>query len=398
MVEHSAGSSALGYLYQSRYALLIALKKLKVDVGAEISIEKFDDISFDRDGSPRELIQTKHHQIGTSKNLSDASVDLWKTIRVWCDGIEAGSYSPSEVNFIIATTSHAPFNSSASNLKIENRNFELALEKLMSTALSSQRKENKEAYEVFKSLSPEKRKEFISNFYVLDGSPGVEEVYEKIKDETFFVVPKEHHEHFLERLEGWWFNKIIKCLSKTGNTFIRVLEIDSKIDELREQFKEDNLPIDFLGELPPEPYYVDADTRCFVQQLKIISASNKRIEHAIKDYYRAFEQRARWVREDLLVGGELENYESKLIDEWERHFEKHKENLGENTTNDEKIAIGRNIYNDIQELSINIRSECNEGYVVRGSFQLLADKQLVGWHPEFIEILRRILASSGKPK
>ena len=396
MVDHSAGSSALGYLFQCRYALLTALERLKVDIGAEISIEKFDDVTFERDGTPFELIQTKHH-VGTAKTLSDASVDLWKTIRVWCDGIEAGIYS-SGVNYFIVTTSLASANSAVGKLKRNDRDVEFALEQLTNTAQSSHSQENQPAYQAFLKLSPEKRKQLFDNFYVIDASPDAEKVQEKIRNEIYFAVPAEHHQYFLERLEGWWMNKIIKCLVLTGSALIRVAEIDTKIDELREQFKVDNLPIDFLDELPPDAIDLNVDDRIFIRQLKIISATSKRMEHAIKDYYRAFEQRARWVRENLLVGSELESYETRLIDEWDRHFEKHKERLSANSTDPEKIDIGRNIYNEIQDLSINIRPECNESYVVRGSYQMLADKKQVGWHPEFVDRLRVVLSTGGQKK
>ena len=35
-----------------------------------------------RTGEPTDLIQTKHH-IGKTGNLTDASVDLWKTLVIW---------------------------------------------------------------------------------------------------------------------------------------------------------------------------------------------------------------------------------------------------------------------------------------------------------------------------
>jgi hypothetical protein len=55
------------------------------------------------------------------------------------------------------------------------------------------------------------------------------------------------------------------------------------------------------------------------QQVRGTALSAARVEKAIIDYYRAFEQRSRWAREDLLVGDEVGKYERKLIDEWERY-------------------------------------------------------------------------------
>src|SRR6266446_8657025 len=47
-----------------------------------ISIEKLDDVAFEEDGEPKQLLQFKHHVIN-SATLTDSSTDLWKTLRVW---------------------------------------------------------------------------------------------------------------------------------------------------------------------------------------------------------------------------------------------------------------------------------------------------------------------------
>lgn len=60
MANHSAADPASGYLYQCRYALLVAVQRQDVTPGIEVSIECFDDIAFSEDGSPEELLQSKH--------------------------------------------------------------------------------------------------------------------------------------------------------------------------------------------------------------------------------------------------------------------------------------------------------------------------------------------------
>lgn len=58
---HSAASSALGYLYQVRYALLEALRRLRKEQEFLVSIETLDDVVFEEAGEAPELLQTKHH-------------------------------------------------------------------------------------------------------------------------------------------------------------------------------------------------------------------------------------------------------------------------------------------------------------------------------------------------
>jgi hypothetical protein len=45
----SAGPSALGYLYQARYALYLLLL---AEEEAALSIERFDDVAFEQNGTP----------------------------------------------------------------------------------------------------------------------------------------------------------------------------------------------------------------------------------------------------------------------------------------------------------------------------------------------------------
>lgn len=77
----SASDSALGYLYQVRLALLSSLERLGQDQTFALYLETLDDVVFESTGSAFELLQLKHH-CQRAANLTDASPDLWKTLRV----------------------------------------------------------------------------------------------------------------------------------------------------------------------------------------------------------------------------------------------------------------------------------------------------------------------------
>jgi hypothetical protein len=77
--DFSATDSVLGYLYQVRLALLCSLQRLAKDQIFSVYLETLDDVVFDSEGSPLELLQLKHH-CDRAANLTDASPDLWKTL------------------------------------------------------------------------------------------------------------------------------------------------------------------------------------------------------------------------------------------------------------------------------------------------------------------------------
>lgn len=114
---------------------------------------------------------------------------------------------------------------------------------------------------------------------------------------------------------------------------------------------------------------------------------------ALRDYYRAFRQRASWIRNNLLYINELEQYEHRLIDEWEHAFATMEENLSTaiNATEDEKAREGRKLFSNMEDKDIRIRPKCQEAFIMRGSYHILANQLKIGWHVDFFERLKQLL-------
>ena len=208
------------------------------------------------------------------------------------------------------------------------------------------------------------------------------------------VVYLNMSKRFLNGWEGWWDDKCIEYLLSDELVFVSQKQIRSKISSIRDEYTENNLPIDvpFLDEIEIES--LPENKRIFYEQLQLICLSNNRIKIAIRDYYRAFEQRANWVREDLLYINELGEYEERLLDEWQRLFYKMEEELdeyGEQIEEKQKQKYGRLLYDCMQDMDIRIREKCSEPFVMRGSYHVLSNKLLVGWHIDFDTRLRKLL-------
>ena len=116
-----------------------------------------------------------------------------------------------------------------------------------------------------------------------------------------------------------------------------------------------------------------AAARMFVRQLREIGIGSARIRNAILDYYRAFEQRSSWARESLLVSGEMEEYEDRLVDEWSRYRDVIFEELDEQSADAVLLEAGKALYRwvDLESgnsSTLRIRERVTEPYVVRGGF------------------------------
>lgn len=382
--DYSARESAIGYLYQSRYALYLLLKRIE----SNISIEKLDDITFEEGFSPIELLQLKHH-VNATASLTNSCPDLWRTVRIWCDSLRKyGTIS----RLTLVTTSVAPRESIAFYLKDNSyRNPSKAKEMMLSVISSSHNQANQAAYESFKSLTPDQQLTLVENIYIIDRSPDIVNIIEEIKKLLALSVRKNQINALYERLEGWWFQRVILHLKNHSKEPISGAELSDKIHDIADQLRSDNLPIDYQVEVPADPRAYDG--RQFVKQLQIISLSEKRIELAMRDYYRAFMQRSRWVSDQLISIGELERYERRLYEAWEEYFAILLESGIDGLNDQELEEKGRILYDRImQSTHLHIRQACTEPYVFKGSFHILADKEEIpiGWHPNFKQIIENL--------
>jgi hypothetical protein len=75
------------------------------------------------------------------------------------------------------------------------------------------------------------------------------------------------------------------------------------------------------------------------------------------------------------VGDEVESYERRLIDEWERFAAALTEELDGTASEIELKRVGRQIFNWMEQTAdLRIRPNVSELYVMRGSFHILANK------------------------
>lgn len=391
MSNHQASEQMLGYLYQVRYALALLLENDNSD--CQISIERFDDVAFSNDDIPIQLIQLKHH-IQHQGSLTDASADMWRTLKVWLDAISESPDILNGTNFLIITTATAPIDSAAFLLKNDtNRNPDTAYEKLKLVCSSSTNQAHQGYYASFMGTSEDTIKQLIRQMYIIDCASNVIDVEKDIlKHIRYSCIPK-HQKMIYERLEGWWFKKAIDALCSDTPVFVNQNQVRSFIVAVSQEYADDNLPID-IGDIDDlqESSFSDNE-KIFHEQLKLICLSNRRMQIALRDYYRAFRQRASWIRNNLLYINELDRYEDRLIDEWEHAFVAMEETLSttDNATDEAKAREGRQLFSNMENKDIRIRPKCQEAFIMRGSYHILANQLKIGWHVDFFERLKQLL-------
>jgi len=388
ITDFSAKEPSLGYFYQIKYALYILLTHSKEMDNPRVRIENLDDIEIE-DINSLHLLQTKLH-IKNKANLTDSSVDFWKTIRIWSEYINNNTIDLENTIFNLITTEEIPDSSILykfkSNITIDSEVSD-TIKKLDEISINSENKTNAKAYLAYQTLSFENKKSLIQKIRILDNSIGITEIDSKIKNELIYSTYPSTIDSFLEILDGWWFHKSIENLT-TQIDHISSSELQLKIANIRDTFQADNLPNHFPNQLEITDEDVeDLKERNFLKQLELIKvkASSRAIKRAISDFRRAFEQRSKWLRLQLLNPEEEEKYDVKLYNYWKNIYDLMCDEAEEKSA-EELIVLGKGFY--IEQFAktcpqIKIREKFNEDFLTRGSYQMLADSKKIGWHPNY---------------
>lgn len=385
----SAAESGLGFIYQPRLALL---KILALPESASLLIEKSDDLEFDVSTGRKSLASLKHKAVGD--RLTDLDADFWKSVRVWLTYYTDNGRIGCNADFVLLTTAAL---AAGAELAVFLERGDIAQRAATAGRLldSSRSQTADKVRALLEPLSDQEREDFYRRITIFDGSPRVDEIPQAILDQHLRTVRRDVRLPLYERLEGWWMDLMITLLSGERTAAVNGQEVSDKLSAIAEEYRSDNLPITFRNRLPDGEIDVANDTRLFVEQLRDLDLPVGRIQHAIIDYYRAFEQRSSWARESLLISGEMEEYEDRLVEEWSRYREIVFETLPEDSDAAFKAA-GRELYKwaEMETGELRIRERVTEPYVVRGAFQILANARpmpRVHWNPAFMKRLGELL-------
>ena len=390
--SHSAAASALGYQHQTWWGLAELLRAGAGRPDAAITLELHDDVAWEQAATPTELLQVKHHR-NTDRTLTDNSVDLWRTLKVWMDTATPGDDDGPQL--VLITTQHAGEGAAVAALRREGRDVNAALRGLDAVAQDADSRETQRARAQFLGLSRSERRTFISRILVVDASPHIEDVAALVRACLHWTLPAGHEDLFLALVWRWWDEQALAMLQRRRRS-VDVGAAHAAISEIRDRFTNESLPtLVGLREVDQEILVAEYCTHTFVQQMQWVSFPHRVLEQAIVDYYRAYTQTVRWLDEDLIGVSELTKFEEELIDEWEREFEWMLDSLDDDADEAAKQQAGKELLRLLLDRTgITVRARYDEPFFARGQRHTLADTGRVGWHPDFQRRLQGLLQVS----
>lgn len=393
MSQFSAQEPSLGYHYQVRYALYLLLKAKDKDEPF-VKLENLDDVEIG-DINKVELHQTKFHN-NKAANLTDTGVDIWKTIRVWSEMAITKNIDLDNILLVLVTTSETSPNSVLYELterKLGAKTIQDIVDRLNQVTQTSKSGKDpntkssglQSSFEAYNKLTDDQKKKLIQNIYIRDNALSFDDLKHQIQSELQFTFLENQIETAFNNLEGWWYEQCIQHLQGYKSQIL-LSELRTYISYLNDKNKSDNLPIDttILSAEISESDYLEM---CFVKQLQEINLGKNSINQSKRDYYRASEQRSKWIREQLLNPQEEIDYDFRLKDDWQGKFAFLQDDIASAADDivKEKCKQFYKSYYGESHPQIFIRPRVMEVFLVKGSCQMLADKQDIAWHPNYLK-------------
>ncbi|MFB8761134.1 ABC-three component system protein [Nocardiopsis alba] len=386
---HEASSSALGYLFQAQLALLELLRGMDERPDGAISLELHDDVAWEENGAPVDLLQVKHHIRGV-RTLGDKDDDVWRTIKSWMDTHDPGDAHGPWLTLV--TTQQARPGSAMAYLRGPERDPAAALDLLTAAAKESTAQNTEQAREAFLGLSGTQRAVFVQRMRVVDSSLDIDGVDAAIRVRLRAALPHGHADTFMRQLWAWWYEQTVEMLQKR-HTSVSVSRLMQRVSGIRDDYTSDRLPTLVQREDFPEKATNDLSDAQFIHQLRWVGAG-RQLNKAMVDYYRAYTQTIAWLEDDLVDLDELAQFESNLADEWSREFDWMLDDLDEDPSESQQQQAGRALLRrTLDQTRYSIRERYDEAFFSRGKHHELADRGRIGWHPEFEERIENLVRS-----
>ena len=388
---HAAEAAALGFYYQAFFALL-ALLSQDTD-NAAVGIEQLDDVELSSDGRTL-LYQLKHSISAAPPPITLKSKALWRTMKVWIDALPLLTLFETTFHLIAVggipdgSSLSALLSSAADRTDLRDAMVEEAqrvVDAQATAAKNGKRMPHAERLDgcvAFLGLTTIEQLNLLRRTFIKENSPPISEIEACVAD-YLKILPTDQRTTVAKRLIEWWDRELVYSLCGKRDRVISRAELQQQISAIVGDIEQGKILPDFEMVSPPEDYQPDG---MLARQINLVNGKPSDLLKAIREEWRAREQRARWANEKLSMASKIDGYDSILREHWSDRHSRMIEECGDLEETD-KCAAGLKILRWTHDDAPNTVRPIFEGwsapYYVRGSYQVLAINRRVGWHPNF---------------
>jgi hypothetical protein len=196
-------------------------------------------------------------------------------------------------------------------------------------------------------------------------------------------VRPEQVDDIIAHARGWMSERVDALAQQRKPIVISVADFEREMTSYLPRLDFDRILTAAAG-LPTAEEVAAERVRTYVEQLKLIDASDEDIIAAINAFLQASIARSKWAEEGIVHEQSFDDYGSALIQFWHN---KRRQNLliHKALSSAEK---GQLLLADCYLQSQPLQGLTVPLYFTPGSYHALADEQRVGWHPDYIERLK----------
>lgn len=394
---HAAAGSALGFLYQSFYALR-SLVLLSTD-NASVMVERLDDVELKADGQTL-LFQLKHSISDNPPPITLKSRPLWRTLKVWIDALPALTLAETKLHLVAV----GPIPTDSPLLALTN---DAADRSDLATAMTKEAERVKEARDeatkagkkplpygdridgcnAFLALSVTERLNLLRRAAIQPNSPTIGAIEKEIAGH-FDFVPPEYRASVAKRLVEWWDRLVVYSMCGERDRVITRAELQSQIMTILADLEQENLVPEFETLGPPDDYQPDG---MLARQIELVKGKPFDLKRAIREEWKAREQRGSWTASNPAMRTKITAYDHVLCEHWSDLRDEMVDRCAGLDT-DQRCAAGLDLlrwtHNDAPQAVQPIAFGWGAPYYVRGSYQVLAINLRVGWHPDWEALLK----------
>lgn len=378
LVKHSAPGPYLGFSLQP---VRLCYHLLSSPSDSSVSLELLDDVAIHYANGNVLLEQCKS---ALSHNaLSDWSEDLWKTIANWLVAVESKKVDGRKTTFRLYVT---PPKSGKVSSAIHDATSADAVDLLLrqiKDKLSKKAEPPKCMPHVqrFLDVTAALRNQVICETSIL--SSDVDPI-QPLRDLLAPTVPDGSIDLICEAAIGMAQARADRLIREGMPALIGVAEFRKSFHAFVQQ---NNMP-GYLASLTAAPTTADAKAvltsrPMFVRQLQLIEATEAQQLRAASDLMRTSGDKVKWAEAGFIYDDTFKDWEDSLL----RRHEAFAGEVNDLHSDKPNVVRGRLIYGRCSVLEVPIGSRTVPSYFTHGAFNDLADRQELGWHPEYQVLL-----------
>ena len=367
----------LGYAIQVWRALY---RLLGAKPGDSVSLEVLDDVALqNKDGV---LAEQDKSSISGANPISNKSSDLWKTLANWADLIVDGVLVPDTTQFVIYTrieNSGVVVNllNDVKNISETDAVFLQIVDLLKDKTTGVIPTSISKYFDKFEGLTKEQRGYLMLNFSY---EHGVGSQNEEVKTLLVSnpVVPDELADHIVIYLLGWVKKTLDGRIENDEAPIIIFDEFSLELLSLVRRLDRSMILASLIAK-PTIGELGDFSGDVFVRQLELVNVDQDYIERAALSKRRAEDNIVAWTEKGLVHESSYDDLKDELLGVWGNE----KSNVTIVHSNKTAQDKGRLVLNRCVAHKTKLQGHELESYFVPGSFHVLAENQVVGWHPDY---------------